>query len=432
MKKIYKIREPEQRMFDLDIRRFSQEDGTFEAYISTWDTVDSFGTRFKKGAFKKTIKERLKKGDIKLLWQHDVNEPIGLVIGALEDDHGVLIHGKLDIGVQRADQARQQMGSGTINQFSFGFDIIKQQRAKDGFMDVLEVRLWEASPVTFGANPETSVVHVRSFQWAQCEHADVALADDDKFFTLVEDEVQEVGQDELEAAIRALEKLNAEFDDGSGQHSLPGSGSGSLPTGPDPSSPDDTRSTDFGETFDQAEFGSRGFKIMDALFDTLLDILYSYDEIDMVALSDEAFEQAHSKFVEWVGELTTRSMRATDPKRNTLSEATEKEIDGRALEDVAQDSSLSVDELSLLTRGQTLPLNARGRLAEFSKPVAQAHAEVRAEQVLSLFKEIRASGFSQAETIRLRSLLDRQIEVEPGEETTELLDGLRAINNQFL
>ena len=423
--------EPEQRMFDLDIRRFSQEDGTFEAYISTWETVDSFGTRFKKGAFKKTIKERLTKNDIKLLWQHDINEPIGLVIGAIEDEHGVLIHGKLDVGVPRADQARQQMGSGTINQFSFGFDIIKQQRNKDdGFMDVLEVRLWEASPVTFGANPETSVVHVRSFQFIRCEHADVTLADEDKFFTLKEDEVLQVDQAELEAATRALEKLNAEFklDDESGQKSLPGDDG--SPKSPDSSSPEGSRSTDFQETFDQAEFGSRGFKIMDALFDTLLDILYSYEEIDMVALSDEAFEKAHSKFVEWVGELTTRSMRATDPKRNILSEATEKEIDGRALDAVAKDSPLSVDELSLLTRGQTLPLNARGRLAEFSKPVAQAHAKVRAESVLSLFQEIRASGFSQAETIRLRSLLDKQI-VEPETESTAVLDGLRALNRDF-
>jgi len=125
-----------------EIRKFTEADGTFEAYAATWDAVDSFGTRFKKGAFKKTLNEKMKRGDIKVLWQHRIDEPIGLVLDAKEDDHGLLVHCMLDQGVPRADQARAQMKSGTINQMSFGFDIIKQNKNKDdGAIDISEVKL---------------------------------------------------------------------------------------------------------------------------------------------------------------------------------------------------------------------------------------------------------------------------------------------------
>jgi len=426
----------EKRLFD--IRKFTDGEGTFEAYVATWDTIDSFGTRFKKGAFRKTMQERLAKGDIKILWQHKIDEPIGYVLDAREDETGLLINGKLDIGVPRADQARLQMASGTINQMSFGFDIIKQQKAKDGFIDISEVRWWEASPVTFAANPETSIVNVRSA--FMVKDNEIVTAPKEHFFSLVDDSVQQVGPLAYSLATRALELINSEFEKlgvggEPGPHSLPDSADGSLSTGSGTPPFLQTNATDFDETFDLQEFSSRGFAIMDALFETLMDIVYGWHEepIDIVTASDAAFEGAHAKFVEWANELVSRGVRAKDPRSNALAEATYTFIDGRALADVAQDSPLSKDELSLLLKGNILPLEARGRLAEFSTVVFDAHQEQRANMVLSLFEEIRARGFSQAQVVRLQALLERAAQAfEPVQnETNAVLERVRALNNTF-
>jgi len=420
---------PEKRLFE--VRKFSEADGTFEAYAATWDTVDSFGTRFKRGAFRKTLQERLKRGDIKLLWQHKMDEPIGLVLDAKEDDIGLLIHGQLDIGVARADQARLQMRSGTINQFSFGFDIIKQQKAKDGFIDISEVRMWEASPVTFGANPETSVLNVRSHQFVQGD--EIQVAEGDVFFTESDGEVHEVGKLEMKLALRTLQLLNAEYDKKVGEElepkTLPGSADGSLSTG---SSSTSSRATDFDETFDGAEMATRWYRILDALGETIWDILYSGQTADIVTAADEAFEKAHAKFVAWANELMASGTRAMHPLENELSGATRAALEGKALEDVAQDSPLSVDELSQLLRGEILPISSRGRVAEFSQAVADAHLKVRGDKIISLFEEIRAKGFSQPQLMRLGTLLSSQLGVEPDEQDhTAVLESLRALNQTY-
>jgi len=198
-------------------------------------------------------------------------------------------------------------------------------------------------------------------------------------------------------------------------------------------SPSNSNAIDFDETFDGAEFSTRWYRILDALGETIWDILYSGQAPDIVSSCDEAFEQAHVKFMEWVNEISTRGMRGHDPRANMLSDATKAEIDGRALEDVAQDSPLSVAELGQLLRGQLLPLSCRGRLAEFSQEVLKAHNQLRSERVLSLFEEIRAKGFSQAQLIRMQSLLTSQLtDDEPvDQDTTAVLEGIRALNQKF-
>ena len=367
---------PPKELRSVELRSFDEETGVFEAYIATWNTVDSYNTRFQKGAFKKTINERLPKGNIKILWQHEVNEPIGLVTEATEDDHGALIRGTLDIGITRADQARQQMLSGTINQMSFGFDIIKKTRNKDDqVVDITEVKLYEASPVTFGANEETSVEFIRSE------------------FDEVENNSDEPGETE---------------EDGGGEK----------------------RATDFDDSMEEDEMRNGGYRVLNALYDTLWDIYYNNDDPETAVVSkvDAAWEKAHASYIDWLGKAVDAGYRekGVDLKvrdtgdelpENTLSAAFKAEFDGRSIEDIAKESSLKISEVTLLRRGDILPLETRLRLAEFSPAILKAHSEQRGQFVLNLFNEIREGGFTQAELTRMIALLGSQTRDEPELET---------------
>lgn len=142
-----------------ELRVADSEEGVFEGYAATWDTVDSYNSMFQRGAFAKTIQER---GDkIKLLWDH--KELIGKILEVREDDHGLHVRGKLTLDVARAKETRALMLDGSVDTLSFMFVPVKQHRDKDsGVRVITEVKLLEVSPVVFAANEATSITAVRS------------------------------------------------------------------------------------------------------------------------------------------------------------------------------------------------------------------------------------------------------------------------------
>lgn len=64
-------------------------EGKFAGYASVFDVVDSQNYIILRGAFAKTIKGRVR--DIKMLWQHRQNEPIGVYNKILEDWNGLYV-----------------------------------------------------------------------------------------------------------------------------------------------------------------------------------------------------------------------------------------------------------------------------------------------------------------------------------------------------
>lgn len=132
-----------------------------EGYASTYEK-DLVGDVVQKGAFSKTIAERFPTHQIKILWQHDSNFPIGLPIAIEEDSKGLHVVGKLTEGVQKADEALALIEAGVIDTFSIGYDVIKDELSDDGQTRYLkELRLYEFSPVTFPANPTAKIESVR-------------------------------------------------------------------------------------------------------------------------------------------------------------------------------------------------------------------------------------------------------------------------------
>jgi HK97 family phage prohead protease len=146
--------------FQFDIKALA-EDGTFTGYASVFGVVDSQKDLIQHGAFSRTLRQR--KGDVKLLWQHKIDEPIGVFLSLREDAHGLFVEGKLLLDVQRAEEAYALLKSGAINGMSIGYSVVKADYNNEtGVRLILDVDLFEISLVTFPANENATITSVKS------------------------------------------------------------------------------------------------------------------------------------------------------------------------------------------------------------------------------------------------------------------------------
>ena len=130
----------------------SMDDGTgeFEGYGSTFGgEPDSYGDVIVKGAYSETLKVHAAKGTMpKMFWQHDAGEVIGKWLSAEEDDHGLLMRGKLNMGVQRGREAHALLKAGDIDGLSIGYSIKGYEADEDtGVWYLKELDLFEVSVV---------------------------------------------------------------------------------------------------------------------------------------------------------------------------------------------------------------------------------------------------------------------------------------------
>ena len=162
----------EAKSFHFQIKDFDDAQGIVRGYLSTFDNVDEGGDRVRPGAFKRTLQNKFaykQKHSMKylmpLLWQHDTNRPIGGYTDAKEDTIGLFVEIQLDLDVQQGQEAYSGLKKGYIFQQSMGYDCLQSEYVKDAdgqmVRDLLEVRLWEGSVVTFPMNPEAMVTNVK-------------------------------------------------------------------------------------------------------------------------------------------------------------------------------------------------------------------------------------------------------------------------------
>ncbi len=135
------------------------EEGTIQGYGSVFHVQDKYDDIVMPGAFARTLKERMPK----MLWQHDPSQPIGVWTSAKEDAHGLHLEGKLVLGVPAADAAHRLLKAGALDGLSIGYrtkvaEFDDQRRVRK----LLDVDLWEVSPVTFPANIEARVESVKA------------------------------------------------------------------------------------------------------------------------------------------------------------------------------------------------------------------------------------------------------------------------------
>jgi HK97 family phage prohead protease len=142
-----------------------KDSGEFEGYGSTFDgEPDSYGDVIAKGAYSDSLADHKAKGTMpKMFWQHDRSQPIGKWLDAAEDDAGLMMHGKLNMGVQRAKEAYALLKEGDIDGLSIGYRIKEYSVDADSGVWTLEkLDLMEVSVVSIGANEGATISSVKA------------------------------------------------------------------------------------------------------------------------------------------------------------------------------------------------------------------------------------------------------------------------------
>ena len=152
---------PELKFTPLDLKRV-EPDGTFAGYASLFDKEDLGHDVIAPGAFRDSLAKRGPAG-VKMLFQHNPSEPIGVWVSLKEDARGLYAKGRLMSEVARAREVLSLMRAGALDGLSIGFRAVTARRdAKTGIRRLLKVDLWEISIVTFPLLPEARVAHVKS------------------------------------------------------------------------------------------------------------------------------------------------------------------------------------------------------------------------------------------------------------------------------
>lgn len=144
-------------------------EGQFEAYASVFGNMDSYGDVVQPGAFSKTLQDWAASGNsLPLLFGHNMSDPdfnIGHVVSAVEDARGLKVVGQLDLESPKGLQTYRMLKGKRISQLSFAYDVVKGSMGTLDGLDVYELhelKIYEVSLVTIGANQETEVLTVKS------------------------------------------------------------------------------------------------------------------------------------------------------------------------------------------------------------------------------------------------------------------------------
>jgi HK97 family phage prohead protease len=152
---------------------YDGESRTISGYASVFGNKDKAGDILIKGCFSKSIQDRGPESSandkIIMLWMHDMEEPIGRFTVLNEDDKGLYFEAVID-DVPRGNQTIKQLESGTLNQFSIGYQYVYEKCMYDAEKDayiVKEVYLYEISVVSIGCNGETEYLGLKSIEDAE-------------------------------------------------------------------------------------------------------------------------------------------------------------------------------------------------------------------------------------------------------------------------
>lgn len=137
-----------------------------EGYASLFGAPDQGGDVVAPGAYAASLKAMKAEGRrVRMLWQHDPAQPIGIWDEVTEDARGLRVKGRLLDSVARGREAAALITAGAIEGLSIGYRTIRATRTDTGQRLLTELELWEVSLVTFPMLPAARVS-------AKADHAD--------------------------------------------------------------------------------------------------------------------------------------------------------------------------------------------------------------------------------------------------------------------
>lgn len=129
-----------------------------EGYASLFGKADNGGDVVERGAYAASLDKLKADGrGVKMLWQHDPTQPIGVWDEVREDETGLFVKGRLLGDVEKAREAAALLAAGAIDGLSIGYRTVKATKTNKGQRLLSELELWEVSLVTFPMLPEARV-----------------------------------------------------------------------------------------------------------------------------------------------------------------------------------------------------------------------------------------------------------------------------------
>lgn len=168
------------KTFPAHVKAIAPDDtsGTFEAIVSVFGVVDSYGDVVMPGAFAEDLERWKSSGNpIPVVWSHQWSDPdshIGEVLEAaelmpgdarlpaeLKEFGGLWVKGRNDLGEPKAAKVHRLMKGRRIRQFSFAYDVLDGAPAERDGKAVYELRklaVLEVGPTLIGVNRSTELL----------------------------------------------------------------------------------------------------------------------------------------------------------------------------------------------------------------------------------------------------------------------------------
>ncbi|MEP2717627.1 HK97 family phage prohead protease [Pseudophaeobacter sp.] len=135
-----------------------QDKGVIQGYASLFGETDQGGDVVMPGAYGASLKALAARGcRVKMLWQHDPLQPIGVWDELREDSRGLWVRGHLLTEISRGAEAAVLIEAGAIEGLSIGYRTKRAHQDGQGKRLLTEVDLWEVSLVTFPMLPAARV-----------------------------------------------------------------------------------------------------------------------------------------------------------------------------------------------------------------------------------------------------------------------------------
>jgi len=156
-------------MLEKRTSKLEQEGGKLVGYAAVYapalsEDLGGFREKISPGAFDKSLESN---ADIRALWDHNTSQPLARTAnGSLKvssDKRGLRVEIELPQGVSYADDLRQLVRSGVVNQMSFGFlvppggDTWDKDEDGNALRTLNSIDLHEVSVVSIPAYPDTTV-----------------------------------------------------------------------------------------------------------------------------------------------------------------------------------------------------------------------------------------------------------------------------------
>ncbi|MEE2567333.1 HK97 family phage prohead protease [Hyphobacterium marinum] len=124
-----------------------------EGYASLFDLADLNGDVVRKGAFTASLKRSGARG-VRMLFQHEAGEPVGVWDELREDARGLFVSGRILTAGPRGRATAGLVAQEAVDGLSIGFRTRRFAPRTGGGRELLEIDLWEVSIVTFPMLPQ--------------------------------------------------------------------------------------------------------------------------------------------------------------------------------------------------------------------------------------------------------------------------------------